>query len=319
MSQTLFVTHDDCLLHNMGSEHAESPRRLAGIIAQLESSGLMAQMERIQAPSMIREEAIFRAHDPELWRSIIQASPSKGFSSLSREAIMSPGTLKAIRRAVGGAVEAVERVADGRNQNAFVATRPPGHHATREAAMGFCFVNNAAVAALHALDALGLSRVAIVDIDVHHGNGTEDIVAGDPRIFMASTFGSGIYPGHGEHALGDNMANIPLPNRTPSAAMRAIALQKVIPSLDQFKPELVIVSAGYDAHKSDPLGNQRWEDEDYHWWFEQLMGVASRHAGGRLVALLEGGYNVEALARCVEQSVLALLGRPSGESSATAS
>lgn len=313
MSQTLFVTHDACLRHDMGAEQAESPKRLAAIIDRLESTGLMAKMERIEAPAMIDEAPILRAHSPKLWRSIVESSPREGFSSVSREAIMSPGTIKAIRRAAGGSVEAVERVVAGRNPNAFVAVRPPGHHATRDAAMGFCFVNNAAIAALHALDALGLSRVAIVDIDVHHGNGTEDIVAGDSRIYMASTFGAGIYPGNGEHPLGDNMENVPLENRTPSAAMRQIALAKVIPALDKFKPELVIVSAGYDAHKNDPLGNQRWEDEDYHWWFSELMGVAQRHSGGRLVAILEGGYNVQALARCVEQSVLAMMGKPVSE------
>lgn len=307
LSKTLFVTHPACLGHEMQAGHFESPERLRAIVSKLEASGAMARMERVEAPACLDEKVIGRAHDLALWRRIVSAAPGSGRSAVSPEAIMSPGTLDAISRGVGGAVEAVERVCSGRNPNAFVAVRPPGHHATRSEAMGFCFVNNAAIGALHALGALGLSRVAIVDIDVHHGNGTEDIVASDPRLFMASTFGLGIYPGNGERPLGENMANVGLAPGAGGAQMRARVLSEVIPALDAFAPQLVVVSAGYDAHLDDPLGNQGWDESDYAWWFHELKGVAARHAQGRLVAVLEGGYDVDALARSVRASVEELM------------
>lgn len=303
--KTLFVTHADCLEHDMGPGHHESPERLRAILARLRESGVMASLEQQEAPLCQEDGPILRAHTPEYWERVQRAAPSSGRRALAPEAIMSVGTLAAIRRGVGGALLAVDRVMEGRNPNAFVAIRPPGHHARPDEAMGFCFIANAAVAAYRALDR-GLSRVAIVDIDVHHGNGTEDVVAGDARILMASTFARGIYPGSGERPKAQNMANAALAPHTDGPRMRRIAQGEVLPALEAFAPELILVSAGYDAHREDPLGNQLWEDEDYAWWFQQLQELANRHAQGRLVAILEGGYEVNALARCVERSVIAM-------------
>jgi acetoin utilization deacetylase AcuC-like enzyme len=305
MSKTLFITHTDCLKHDMGPSHLESPARLRAITSRLAHTGLLATLELAEAPLALDETPILNTHTAELWSSILLCSPERGTRALSAEAIMSPGTLDAIRRGVGGALLGVERVMSGANPNAFIAVRPPGHHATRGEAMGFCFLNNAAIAAKHALS-MGLERVAVVDIDVHHGNGTEDIAAADPRIYMASTFGLGIYPGNGSRPMGENMTNVGLDGGTSGAQMRSIALDTILPDLDAFAPQLVIVSAGYDAHRDDPLGNQSWSESDYHWWFEQLQALANKHAQGKLVAILEGGYNVEALALSVEQSILAM-------------
>lgn len=305
-ARTLFVSHPDCEGHYMGATHPESAKRLQAIIRQLTKTGTMDLLERVEAPSQEDSGPILKAHAKEVWEKIVRTAPADGLASVSPEAIMSRGTLAAIKRGVGGSIEATTRVCSGQNPNAFVAVRPPGHHATRHESMGFCFVNNAAIAAYHALDTLGLSRVAIVDIDVHHGNGTEDVVAGDKRLFMASTFGAGIYPGNGQSPLDSNMRNVALRSGLDGAQMREIALKTVFPALDQFAPELVIVSAGYDAHRDDPLGNQAWDDADYRWWFAELQALAHRHAQGRLVAILEGGYDVNVLARCVEQSILGM-------------
>ena len=303
--RTLFVSHALCEGHWMGPGHPESPERPRAIIERLESSGMMGRLEGIEAPALRSEAPILRAHDARLWELIKSSAPQQGLAKVSSEALMSPGSLEAIKRAVAGSLEAVERVVSGRNPNAFVVTRPPGHHATRSQAMGFCFVNNVAVSALHAICELGVERVAVVDIDVHHGNGTEDILAGEPRAMMGSTFGAGIYPGNGEVARGPNMANAPLRAHMDRMAMREVA-RSVLAKVDAFKPGLVLVSAGYDAHVDDEMGNQIWEDEDYQWWFEQLQAIADRHAGGKLVAVLEGGYELGSLARSVERSLMAM-------------
>lgn len=305
-TKTAFISHPDCIKHKMSSAHVESPQRLIAIHDRLEQTGLMATLDVVEAPIVQDESVILKAHTAELWDKILNASPIFNNVSISPEAIMSPGTLQAIRRGVGGTIEAVNRVCTGQNANAFVAIRPPGHHATREEAMGFCFVNNAAIGAYHALDHHQLSRVAIVDIDVHHGNGTEDVIANDPRLYMASTFAFGIYPGNGSDPMGSNMTNVGLKADQTGAWMRAKVLETVIPALKAFAPELIIVSAGYDAHKDDPLGNQCWNETDYFWWFEQLQEIANECAGGKLIAVLEGGYNVDALARSVEHSILAM-------------
>jgi acetoin utilization deacetylase AcuC-like enzyme len=308
--KTLFITHALCEGHSMGGTHPEAPARIRAIIERLEATGAMSMVERSEAPALVDESMILRAHDAQLWEKIKKTAPKRGSALVSKEAIMGPGTMEAILRGVGGAVEAVERVVRGDNPNAFVAIRPPGHHATRSKAMGFCFVNNVAVAALRALDLPGIERVAVVDIDVHHGNGTEDILAGNPRAMMASTFGSGIYPGNGDIPMASNMANAPLEPYLDSTRMRERALRDVLAPLDAFAPSLILVSAGYDAHEDDAMGNQTWTDDDYQWWFEQLSALARRHAGGKLVAVLEGGYELGSLARCVERSLQGMQGAP---------
>lgn len=310
LNTTAFITHQACQLHDMGRSHQEAPIRLAAIMSHLDATGRLALLDVVEAPECTTDAPILAAHTNKLWQAILSKSPSRGLAGFDGETQMCPHTLQAIRYGVGGTIEGVDRVLDGINKNAFVAVRPPGHHATRDKAMGFCFVNNVAIGAYHAVNQHGLERVAIIDIDVHHGNGTENIVAGDKRFFMASTFALGIYPGNGVKPLGDNMLNAGLRPNSDGAVMRDVVLNQLIPALNAFKPQLVLVSAGYDAHGDDPIGNQLWEDEDYHWWFEQLQGVANTHANGRLVAVLEGGYNPEALARCVGQSIDAMRGLP---------
>ena len=210
-----------------------------------------------------------------------------------------PGTWNAVRRAVGAAVAATDAVLDGQVANAFCAVRPPGHHATRDQAMGFCFFNHVAVAARHALDVRGLERVAIIDFDVHHGNGTEDIVAGDERILMASIFQHPLYPYSGAVPKGDNMVNVPVPPYSRGPAIRALIEENWIARLNAFRPQMIFVSAGFDAHRDDELGQLGLVEADYTWITQQIKAIAEVHANGRIVSCLEGGYNLGALARSV--------------------
>jgi acetoin utilization deacetylase AcuC-like enzyme len=215
--------------------------------------------------------------------------------------------LNAVLRAAGAAVAATDAVIDGEVANAFCAVRPPGHHATRGQAMGFCFFNNVAVAARHALDVRGLERVAIIDFDVHHGNGTEDIVAGDERILMASIFQHPLYPYSGAVPLGDNMINVPVPPYTRGPAIRALIEENWMSRLDAFRPQMIFVSAGFDAHRDDELGQLGLVEADYTWITEKVKAVADKHAGGRIVSCLEGGYNLGALARSVAAHLRVLM------------
>jgi acetoin utilization deacetylase AcuC-like enzyme len=213
--------------------------------------------------------------------------------------VAAPGTLAAALRAAGAAVAATDAVIAGRAHNAFCSVRPPGHHATRDETMGFCFFNNVAVAARHALDVHGLQRVAIVDFDVHHGNGTEDIIAGDERVLMVSFFQHPLYPYSGAVPKGTNMVNVPVDPYTRGAAVRQAITDHWLPALERFKPQMLFISAGFDAHREDDLGQLALVEDDYAWITRQLVDVAERHAGGRLVSCLEGGYSLSALARSV--------------------
>lgn len=307
---TALLTHKICQLHDMGRAHPESPTRLATIMNYLQKTGRLDSLDVVEATRCVDDNAFTRAHNKKLWEAIISKAPVTGLAGFDNETQMCPHTLDAIRYAAGGTIDAVDRIITGVNKNAFVAVRPPGHHATREKSMGFCFVNNVAIGAYHALEKHGLTKVAVIDIDVHHGNGTEHIIAGDTRFYMASTFGIGIYPGNGEKPLSDNMTNVGLRPNTTSVAMRQTVLSKIIPALEAFQPQMIMVSAGYDAHEDDPIGNQGWVDSDYYWWFQQLQNVADNYSNGRLVAVLEGGYNPEALARSVGASLDAMQGKP---------
>ncbi len=289
---TALITHEDCYGHVTPPGHPEQVARLDAILGRLESMDLM----RVKAP-LAADDDLLRVHPKSHIDAVRAAAPSEGWRSLDGDTHMSSGTLAAAYRAAGGVVRAVDVVLGGEAQNAFAAVRPPGHHAESETAMGFCFFGNVVVGARHALDQHGLSRVAIVDFDVHHGNGTQDLVEDDPRILFVSSHQWQLYPGTGAaHETGcGNIVNVPLSGGTGSAGFRAAYEDKVFPRIDAFKPELLIISAGFDAHKADQLAGMELETEDFTWVTERLCDLADKHCAGRVVSSLEGGYDLEAL------------------------
>ena len=308
---TAFYSHSDCLAHDMGRGHPECAQRLAAIDDYLLATGLDVAIERVEAPLVdLREVA--HAHSSgyvgEL-RELLEAVQADGQRrSIDPDTAANAGTWAAVQRAAGAAVAATDAVLDGRAANAFCSVRPPGHHATRDAAMGFCFFNNVAIAARHALDTRGLQRVAIVDFDVHHGNGTEDIIAGDERVLMVSIFQERLYPYSGGVPKGTNMVNLPVPAYSRGADVRALIEEHWMPRLEAFRPEMIFISAGFDAHREDDLGQLGLVEADYEWITLRIKGVAERHAQGRIVSCLEGGYNLGALARSVAAHLRVLAG-----------
>jgi acetoin utilization deacetylase AcuC-like enzyme len=304
---TLFVTHADCRLHDMGAHHPECPQRLAAIEDQLIASRVMDHLERVEAPKATREQ-LERVHDAGYLDAIEAAAPTHGFVQLDPDTAMNPHTLDAALRAAGAAVLATDRVMAGSAENAFCSVRPPGHHAVRSRAMGFCVFNSVAVAAAHALEHHGLQRVAIVDFDVHHGNGTEDIFTGDPRVLMVSTFQYPFYPYSGVEGRSERMVNIPLAANSGSKEFRAAVETHWLPALEKFKPQMLFISAGFDAHREDQLAMLNFVEADYEWATQKLMAVAAAHAGGRVVSLLEGGYALSALGRSAAAHVRVLAG-----------
>jgi len=299
---TAYYSHPDCAAHDMGRGHPECPERLAAIGDHLLATGLDVALDQRDAPLVDLGE-LDLAHDTryvaEISDRMRQAEASGEPRAVDPDTVLCPATWKAARRAAGAAVAATDAVIDGEVDNAFCAVRPPGHHATRNQAMGFCFFNNVAVAARHALDKRGLKRVAIVDFDVHHGNGTEDIVAGDDRILMVSFFQHPLYPGSGGVPLGENMVNVPISPYTRGEEIREIIEMMWIPRLEDFKPQMIFVSAGFDAHREDDLGQLGLVEADYEWITRRIKQVADRYAKGRIVSCLEGGYALGALARSV--------------------
>jgi acetoin utilization deacetylase AcuC-like enzyme len=293
----------------MGAGHPECPARLDAIRDWLIASGLDASLQRVEArPAALTDLALAhtRAYVATLSEQLQRCEQHGEHVALDPDTSANPHTWRAALMAAGAAVQATDLVLDGQVQNAFCAVRPPGHHATRDQTMGFCFFNNVAIAARHALDVRGLKRVAIVDFDVHHGNGTEDIVAGDERVLMVSFFQDALYPFSGGVPKGTNMVNVPLPANTGGAEVRSLVETQWLPALEAFRPEMVFVSAGFDAHRADHLGQLGLVEADYEWITLQLLDVARRHAQGRLVSCLEGGYNLGALARSVGVHVRAL-------------
>jgi acetoin utilization deacetylase AcuC-like enzyme len=301
-------THPACVEHNPGRGHPESPARLQAVLAALDRDRF-APLDRIESPRASRE-ALERVHAPAYVARILASAPATGLVRLDEDTYMSPGSAEAALRAAGAVVAAVDAVLDASASRAFCAVRPPGHHATADQAMGFCLFNNVAVGAAHALAEHGLERVAIADFDVHHGNGTQDIFAQEPRVLFASSHQWPLYPGSGaagETGVG-NLVNAPLPPDTGSRAFRQVWEEVLLPRLHAFAPQLLLISAGFDAHRDDPLAQLQLEADDYAWLTARLLDVARTHAAGRVVSTLEGGYDLGALAASAAAHVGALMG-----------
>lgn len=304
---TALITHPDCLAHVTPPGHPEQVARLEYVMSALEGFELL----RVTAP-MAAEDDLLRVHPRAYLDELRDASPSEGWRSLDADTHMSPGTLTAAWRAAGAAVRAVDMVLRGEAQNAFAAIRPPGHHAEQALPMGFCLFGNVALAAKHALDHHGLSRVAIVDFDVHHGNGTQALVEDDPRILFASSQQMPLWPGTGEPSdTGPHgtVINVALPPGSGGAAFRSAYEAHVLPRIDAFAPELILISAGFDGHRADPLANLMLDETDFAWITDRLCDLADRHCGGRVVSCLEGGYDLAALAASARAHVNVLKGR----------
>jgi len=302
-----FITHPECLKHEMGAHHPEQPARLSAIEDQLIASGVAPYIARYEAP-LATDEQLARVHPIEYVRAIRELAPKQGTVHLDPDTAMNPWSLQAALRAAGAAVLAVDLTLTDKAKTAFCAVRPPGHHACRARPMGFCIFNNVAVAARHALQAHGLERVAIIDFDVHHGNGTEDIFEGDEQVLMASIFQHPFYPYSGTDNPASNMFNVPLAAGAGSRELREAVTETWLPALHDFKPELIVFSAGFDAHAEDDMAMLRFTDTDYAWVTAQVKQVAERYARGRMVSALEGGYALSALGRSAVQHMRVLAG-----------
>ena len=306
---TLILTHAACRGHAPGPGHPEAPARLEAVLGAVRGGPAIAGVTLSEAPEAPLV-ALARVHGPEMLEQVFGAIPDHGYGMLDRDTIVSPASRAAALRAVGAALAAVDAVLSGAADNAFCAVRPPGHHATRDRAMGFCLFNAAAIAAFHARATHGLERVAVVDFDVHHGNGTEDIFRGQAGLFYGSSHEYPNYPGTGR-ASEDGacpIVNMPLPPMTRGAAFRAAWSEGILPALTAFRAELIIVSAGFDGHRRDPLSSMLLETADFAWLTHELRRRAEADCGGRLVSLLEGGYDPQALAAATRAHVAALAG-----------
>ena len=304
---TALITHADCLNHVTPPGHPEQVARLERILAALRGKAL----HRIAAP-LAAEDDLLRVHPQGHIDAVRAAAPDTGHSQIDADTHMSPGSLTAAYRAAGGAVRAVDAVMAGEAHNAFVAVRPPGHHAEKTTPMGFCLFGNVAIAAKHALDHHGLRRVAVVDFDVHHGNGTQDLLEDDARVLFCSSHQSPLWPGTGAaHETGahNNVLNVPIPPHTDGRGFRTLMEGMVLPAVDAFKPEFILISAGFDAHRADPLAQLNLTEADFAWITGKLCDLADTHAKGRVVACLEGGYDLDALAASTAAHVDVLIKR----------
>jgi acetoin utilization deacetylase AcuC-like enzyme len=302
----LLYTHPSCLAHDPGKGHPESPSRLRAVLDALDDSRF-TELVRREAPRATRAQ-LARVHAGSLIDAVFAAAPSSGHAQLDADTAMSPDSLEAALRAAGATCAAVDALIDGTDTRAFCAVRPPGHHATRDTAMGFCLFNNIAAGVAQAL-ARGIERVVIMDFDVHHGNGTQDIFWNEPRVLYASTHQSPLYPGTGARAeIGaGNIVNVPLPPGAGSAEFRSAFTAAIAPALRDFHPQLVMISAGFDAHRLDPLASLEFEAGDFAWVTRELVGIAREHAKGRVVSTLEGGYSLTALRESTAAHVGALM------------
>ena len=305
---TLLVTHPGCINHETGRYHPECPERLLSILRALDGEAFRS-LDRREAP-LAEPAQLMRVHSQAHVDRILAAIPTRGLEAIDADTILSPGSGEAALRAAGAVVLAVDAVASGQANNAFCAVRPPGHHAEPGQAMGFCLFNNVAVGALHARAQHGLHRIAVMDFDVHHGNGTEAMFCNDPGLLYVSTHQWPLYPGTGAadmRGAHGNVLNIPLPEGTASAAFRAAMAERVLPEIEAFQPDLLMISAGFDAHQNDPLGGLQLTEEDFTWSTQELCATAARVCGARVVSVLEGGYNIDALVASTVAHVLALM------------
>jgi acetoin utilization deacetylase AcuC-like enzyme len=306
---TALITHLACLEHDTGPYHPESADRLRAVLGALESEEFAALLREVAPAATV--EQLTRVHPLNYVEALLAVRPGAGESvQIDADTVMSEGSAEAALRAAGAAVMGVDAVMEGWARSVFAAVRPPGHHAEPKRPMGFCLFNNAAVAAMHARARWGVQRIAVVDFDVHHGNGTQAMFAADPDLFYASSHQSPCYPGTGEpwdRGVANNIVNAPLRPGEGSAAFHAAWERDILPELDRFAPGLLIISAGFDAHKADPLAQLRLETADYTWITNELIAIAERHCGGRVVSVLEGGYDLDALAAASAAHVRALM------------
>jgi acetoin utilization deacetylase AcuC-like enzyme len=310
---TALITHTDCLGHVMPPGHPERVERLEAINAALEAAEF-ADLLRVEAP-LAEDAAILRAHPERYLAAVAARVPEQGFAALDADTYLSPGSLAAARRAAGAVVSAVDMVMAGEAGNAFCAVRPPGHHAETATAMGFCLFGNLVIGARHALEAHGMERVAIVDFDVHHGNGTQELVWDDARILFVSTHQMPLYPGTGardERGAHGQVMNLPLAAGASGWVFRKLMTDHALPAIEAHAPQMILVSAGFDAHARDPLANLNLTEEDFAWVTAQLCDLADRHCDGRIVSTLEGGYDLSALAASVAAHVRVLMERGHG-------
>ena len=305
--RTAFVSHVDCAKHDMGAYHPESPARLSAIEDSLITARIADLLARYEAP-LAGMEQLLRVHPRPYIEAIESAAPSRGIVHLDPDTAMCPDTWAAALRAAGAGVLATDLVVSGKHPNAFCSVRPPGHHATRARSMGFCIFNNVAIAAMHAIEAHRVERVAIIDFDVHHGNGTEEIFSDDARVLMVSTFQHPFYPYSGTENPAANMVNVPLAAGTGSDGFRAAVERLWMPALEAFRPQMVFFSAGFDAHVEDDMAMLRLIDADYSWVTARVKDVADRSGNGRIVSMLEGGYSLPALGRSAVQHLKVLAG-----------
>ncbi len=307
---TAYITHPDCLRHEMGAGHPECPARLGAVNEQMRSCGMLDELRCLEAP-LADTADIKRVHHSGYVDLIFENAPTEGYVQLDPDTAMNPYSLSAARRAAGAGLLAVDEVMAGRSPNAFCAVRPCGHHATQARSMGFCIFNNIGVAAAYALEKIGLERVAIIDFDVHHGNGTEDMFSQPQwrdRVLMASFFQHPFYPYSGAVNPASNMINIPLAEGSGGDVVKEAVATKWLPALENFKPQMIFISAGFDAHRDDLLGGMALIEADYAWITREMMTLAAEHSQNRIVSMLEGGYNLAALGRSAVAHVRTLSG-----------
>lgn len=302
-----YISHAECLQHDTGEGHPENARRISAIEDQLIATGLLDVLRYFDAPEVTSDQ-LLRVHARAYLDAIAAMEPESGYKRVDPDTIISAGSLQAARRAAGAVVAATDLVLNGEVESAFCSVRPPGHHAEINRAMGFCLYNNIAVGAAHALEQYGVNKLAILDFDVHHGNGTEDIFKDDHRVLFCSTFQHPFYPYTALLEPAENRVNVPLQAGAGSEEFRAAVTDRWLPALDKFSPEMVFVSAGFDAHRDDDMSHVNLTDADFTWVTERIVEVASKSASGRIVSTLEGGYELRSLARCVESHIRVLMG-----------